>query len=217
MPFFISTNAKTVSPKLINFSRSLYTSYLKVMRFEGISSTITLMVSRSSYLAGRMNFDLFSATGIITPCPMDLRKASIKDFPGAFDRVLVDAPCSATGVIRRHPDVKVLRRASDIEGLAAAQGAILGGLWPLLKPGGVLLYATCSILREENSQVVERFAAEHPEAPVIFISGYPKGADVEELLESGALGFLDKPCSQAELSRALAEAALASASERISA
>ena len=76
---------------------------------------------------------------------------------GSFDAILVDAPCSAIGVIRRHPDVKVLRRESDIPQLAAQQLAILQGLWPLLKPGGRLLYATCSILNEENSRVVAKF------------------------------------------------------------
>lgn len=75
----------------------------------------------------------------------------------SFDAILADAPCSASGVIRRHPDVKLLRRASDITQLAAQQLAILQGLWPLLKPGGRLLYVTCSVLEEENSAVVGRF------------------------------------------------------------
>jgi len=74
-----------------------------------------------------------------------------------FDRILVDAPCSATGVIRRHPDIKLLRRPGDIRSLAAKQRQILQGLWPLLSPGGQLLYVTCSVLAEENSQVVESF------------------------------------------------------------
>lgn len=81
-----------------------------------------------------------------------------------FDRILVDAPCSATGVIRRHPDVKLLRRATDIAQLAGQQLQILQGLWPLLKPGGVLLYATCSVLAEENSQVIEQFVAARGDA-----------------------------------------------------
>ena len=68
-----------------------------------------------------------------------------------FDRILLDVPCSATGVIRRHPDIKWLRRASDIEDLAALQGDILNSIWPLLKPGGTLVYATCSVLPQENS------------------------------------------------------------------
>jgi len=77
--------------------------------------------------------------------------------PESFDRILVDAPCSATGVIRRHPDVKLLRRASDIHTMAEQQLRILQGLWPLLRRGGRLLYATCSVLDQENSQVVARF------------------------------------------------------------
>jgi 16S rRNA (cytosine967-C5)-methyltransferase len=84
--------------------------------------------------------------------------------PDSFDRILVDAPCSASGVIRRHPDVKVLRRPEDIESMAAQQLEILLGLWPALKPGGLLLYATCSIFDEENSQVVEKFLQQQPDA-----------------------------------------------------
>ena len=87
--------------------------------------------------------------------------------PASFDRILVDAPCSATGVIRRHPDVKLLRRAEDIEQLAGLQLQILQGLWPLLKPGGALLYATCSVLAQENTAVVERFLAQCPEAVAV--------------------------------------------------
>lgn len=84
--------------------------------------------------------------------------------PASFDRILVDAPCSASGVIRRHPDVKLLRRETDIAQLAAQQLAILQGLWPLLKAGGSLLYATCSVLDEENSQVVQQFLADQNDA-----------------------------------------------------
>ena len=74
-----------------------------------------------------------------------------------FDRILLDAPCSATGIIRRHPDIKWLRKATDIAALADIQAQILDAMWPLLKPGGVLLYATCSILPEENSQQINQF------------------------------------------------------------
>jgi len=74
-----------------------------------------------------------------------------------FDRILVDAPCSATGVIRRHPDIKHLRRESDIDTTADLQVGILDALWPLLAPGGRLLYVTCSVLRQENDDVVARF------------------------------------------------------------
>lgn len=82
----------------------------------------------------------------------------------SFDRILVDAPCSATGVIRRHPDVKLLRRESDIAQMAAQQLDIITGLWPLLKRGGSLLYATCSVLKEENDEVVEEFLSQQPDA-----------------------------------------------------
>ncbi|MCP3851325.1 MAG: 16S rRNA (cytosine(967)-C(5))-methyltransferase RsmB [Gammaproteobacteria bacterium] len=74
-----------------------------------------------------------------------------------FDRILLDAPCSATGVIRRHPDIKLLRRSEDIAALTQLQANILDNLWTMLKPGGVLLYATCSILREENDLQVLSF------------------------------------------------------------
>ncbi len=87
-----------------------------------------------------------------------------------FDAVLLDAPCSATGVIRRHPDIKLLRRASDIDDLSAQQGAILSALWPLLAPGGRLLYVTCSVLAAENDEVVCEFLeanGDAEEAPVL--------------------------------------------------
>ncbi|MGL4859453.1 MAG: 16S rRNA (cytosine(967)-C(5))-methyltransferase RsmB [Enterobacteriaceae bacterium] len=78
-----------------------------------------------------------------------------------FDRILLDAPCSASGVIRRHPDIKWLRRPEDIPALAQLQAQILDAVWPLLRSGGVLLYATCSILPEENRQQIEQFLQRH--------------------------------------------------------
>jgi 16S rRNA (cytosine967-C5)-methyltransferase len=81
-----------------------------------------------------------------------------------FDRILLDAPCSATGVIRRHPDIKVLRREADIGALADTQRSILEALWPALKPGGRLLYVTCSVLAAENEAVVEPFLRGHRDA-----------------------------------------------------
>ncbi|MFT2092829.1 16S rRNA (cytosine(967)-C(5))-methyltransferase RsmB [Paraglaciecola sp. 2405UD69-4] len=74
-----------------------------------------------------------------------------------FDRILLDAPCSATGIIRRHPDVKWLRKAADINVLVELQKQILDAIWLTLKPGGTLLYATCSILPEENHQQISHF------------------------------------------------------------
>jgi 16S rRNA (cytosine967-C5)-methyltransferase len=81
-----------------------------------------------------------------------------------FDRILLDAPCSATGVIRRHPDIKFLRKQEDIPTLASQQLQLLQALWPLLKAGGLLLYATCSTFPQENSQVLQKFLAETPDA-----------------------------------------------------
>ncbi len=81
-----------------------------------------------------------------------------------FDRILLDAPCSASGVIRRHPDIKLLRRAEDIPRLVKTQSQILASLWPLLKSGGMLLYATCSVLAEENVQQIQQFVAEYRDA-----------------------------------------------------
>ncbi|MFT6975844.1 MAG: 16S rRNA (cytosine967-C5)-methyltransferase [Bermanella sp.] len=75
----------------------------------------------------------------------------------AFDRILLDVPCSATGVIRRHPDIKLLRQKADIDNLAELQQEILQKAWTMLKPGGTLLYATCSIFPKENSLNIEKF------------------------------------------------------------
>jgi 16S rRNA (cytosine967-C5)-methyltransferase len=82
----------------------------------------------------------------------------------AFDRMLIDAPCSGTGVIRRHPDIKLLRRETDVAQMAAMQLRLLHMLWPLLKPGGVLLYAVCSTLDEEGAALVQQFLAMQPQA-----------------------------------------------------
>ncbi|SEQ24017.1 16S rRNA (cytosine(967)-C(5))-methyltransferase RsmB [Basfia succiniciproducens] len=81
-----------------------------------------------------------------------------------FDRILLDAPCSATGVIRRHPDIKWLRQEQDIGQLAALQQQILTALWKKLKPNGILLYATCSLLPQENSEQIRTFLANTPDA-----------------------------------------------------
>lgn len=81
-----------------------------------------------------------------------------------FDRILLDVPCSATGVMRRHPDIRWLRKSSDIAPLVSLQALILREIWQLLKPGGTLVYATCSILPEENSKQVAAFLQEEPTA-----------------------------------------------------
>lgn len=84
-----------------------------------------------------------------------------------FDAILLDAPCSGTGVIRRHPDIKLLRKSADIKPLTVIQYRLLEQLWTTLKPGGRLLYATCSILPDENSDQVVRFLSEHGDAELM--------------------------------------------------
>jgi 16S rRNA (cytosine967-C5)-methyltransferase len=79
-----------------------------------------------------------------------------------FDRILLDAPCSATGVIRRHPEIKVVRRPADIDRAVALQTRLLRALWPLLRAGGRLVYATCSVLRRENDEQIAAFRAAEP-------------------------------------------------------
>ncbi len=105
-----------------------------------------------------------------------------------FDRILLDAPCSALGVIRRHPDIKLLRRASDIKELQTLQQQILVSAWQMLKPNGILLYATCSILKQENEQQIALFLENHADAQEIPLSD---GFHGRQILtgESGMDGF----------------------------
>ena len=87
-----------------------------------------------------------------------------------FQRILADVPCSASGVVRRHPDIKWLRRPDDIESFALQQRQILESLWPLLAGDGKLLYATCSIFARENQQVIAAFLEQHDDAQRIALS-----------------------------------------------
>jgi len=86
-----------------------------------------------------------------------------------YDRILLDAPCSATGVISRHPDIKLLRRESDIKTLSAVQTQAINHVWSLLKPEGILLYATCSILPDENDAVIQSFLKNNQDAQLMNI------------------------------------------------
>ncbi|AUQ26955.1 16S rRNA (cytosine(967)-C(5))-methyltransferase RsmB [Dickeya zeae] len=97
-----------------------------------------------------------------------------------FDRILLDAPCSATGVIRRHPDIKWLRRDSDIAELASLQNTILEAIWPRLKTGGTLVYATCSVLPEENCQQIADFLQRHADAMLVD-TGTPASPGIQML------------------------------------
>lgn len=84
----------------------------------------------------------------------------------AFDRILVDAPCSSTGVLRRHPEIRWLRREADLAGYEQVQARLLDRLWPLLKPGGMLVYITCSVFHSENAAQALRFMEEHDDADI---------------------------------------------------
>jgi 16S rRNA (cytosine967-C5)-methyltransferase len=110
-----------------------------------------------------------------------------------YPRILLDAPCTATGVIRRHPDIKLLRRAEDVAALAERQARILDAVWPLLEPGGILLYVTCSVLPDENALQIDRFLERHADAlpaPIEAAWGSPAGVGRQLLPgESGMDGF----------------------------
>lgn len=113
----------------------------------------------------------------------------------AFDAILLDAPCTASGIVRRHPDVRWLRRASDIAQLAKTQARLLAALWPLLRPGGRLVYCTCSVFRAEGERQVETFLAHNKEAVSRSAPGHlrpvsgEKGAGVRDNSPSDHDGF----------------------------
>ena len=95
----------------------------------------------------------------------------------AFQRILLDAPCSATGVIRRHPEIKHLRKPEQVQEAIQTQRRILQALWPLLEPGGILVYATCSVLKDENSVQINSFLAQTADAeerPLDVSWGHPQ-------------------------------------------
>jgi 16S rRNA (cytosine967-C5)-methyltransferase len=126
--------------------------------------------------AGR---DVLLMTADLTSLPPSLDRES-------FDRVLVDAPCSSTGVIRRHPDIKLLRRASDIDGFTAVQRRILTTGFELLKPGARLVYCTCSVISAENEGVVGEFLAAEPRARA---AGWPENVTRPPGLLDRAVGW----------------------------
>ena len=95
-----------------------------------------------------------------------------------FDAVLLDAPCTASGIVRRHPDVRWLRRESDIANLAAIQKNLLKQLWPLLKPGGRLLYCTCSVFKAEGENQVKTFVEHNTDAHFVPSLGHLKPQNV---------------------------------------
>jgi len=110
-----------------------------------------------------------------------------------FDRILLDAPCSASGVIRRHPDIKLNRRESDIKALAGLQMALLEALWPLLAPSGRLLYVTCSVLAAENDAIIGDFLARHGDAQEDRVL---PNYNIRDLMVEKTCGFQVLPGSQ---------------------
>ncbi|MDH5544305.1 MAG: 16S rRNA (cytosine(967)-C(5))-methyltransferase RsmB [Gammaproteobacteria bacterium] len=106
-----------------------------------------------------------SRLGLHADCQaMDARELDKHLQANSVDKLLLDVPCSATGVIRRNPDVKYHRQKSDIDELVKTQAQILESAWRVLKPGGVLLYATCSIIRDENDKQLQAFLQQHADA-----------------------------------------------------
>jgi 16S rRNA (cytosine967-C5)-methyltransferase len=131
-------------------------------RLDGRCEVTALDVSEARLSRVRENLERLGLTAEVRAGDAETPAAWWDGRP--FDRILLDVPCSATGVIRRHPDIKVLRRARDIPALARRQAALLRAAWGLLAPGGTLLYTSCSILRAENEAVVGPFLATTPEA-----------------------------------------------------
>ncbi|MBM3109932.1 16S rRNA (cytosine(967)-C(5))-methyltransferase RsmB [Pseudomonas sp. P66] len=129
---------------------------------ETLDSVVAIDLEAKRLTRVRENLDRLGLDAQLIAC--DARDtASWWDGKG-FQRILLDAPCSATGVIRRHPDIKMTRQAEDIPALAALQGELLDALWPTLEVGGILLYATCSTLPTENTEVIEAFLNRTPGA-----------------------------------------------------
>jgi 16S rRNA (cytosine967-C5)-methyltransferase len=107
-----------------------------------------------------------------------------------FDRVLLDAPCTGTGVIRRHPDIKLLRRPEDVASLSGQQARLLDALWPLLGPGGKLVYVTCSVMPEENAGRIAQFLAAHEDARVLPVApGWGLEQEIGRQILPGAEGM----------------------------
>ena len=128
----------------------------------GLGHMVAIDLEAKRLIRVRENLDRLQLDAELIAC--DARDTASWWDGKPFQRILLDAPCSATGVIRRHPDIKLTRQADDIPALAALQGELLDALWPTLEVGGMLLYATCSSLPTENTEVVGAFLARTPGA-----------------------------------------------------
>ncbi|WP_060493245.1 16S rRNA (cytosine(967)-C(5))-methyltransferase RsmB [Pseudomonas sp. NBRC 111140] len=128
----------------------------------GLAHVVAIDLEAKRLIRVRENLDRLKLDAELIAC--DARDTASWWDGKPFQRILLDAPCSATGVIRRHPDIKLTRQADDILALAALQGELLDALWPTLEVGGMLLYATCSSLPTENTEVIDAFLARTPGA-----------------------------------------------------
>jgi 16S rRNA (cytosine967-C5)-methyltransferase len=110
-----------------------------------------------------------------------------------FDLVLLDAPCTASGIVRRHPDIRWLRRESDVAQLAATQRHLLQALWPLVLPGGRLLFCTCSLFRAEGDEQVQAFLANNTDAHLLPSPGHllPRSIAAQGVVADNPLGDHD--------------------------
>lgn len=140
-------------------------------RCPGLAECVALDVSASRLERVRDNLDRLGLQA--TVLQGDARRPDDWWDGRPFDRILLDAPCSGSGVIRRHPDIKSLRRATDIERLAAVQAQLLDALWPLLASSGKLVYATCSVLRAENEVQIAKFLAREAGARAVALPATP--------------------------------------------
>lgn len=131
-------------------------------REEQLQRVVALDISEQRLERTRQNLQRLQLSAELLVA--DATQAATWIAPAQFDRILVDAPCSALGVVRRHPDIKLLRNREDVDRLTEIQTAMLDNIWPLLKPGGLLVYATCSILPAENSDMIGAFLSSQPDA-----------------------------------------------------
>lgn len=130
---------------------------------EAGGSVTALDIHRQKVKLIEENAQRLHVEDVVFPEQLDARTVSEHFRPEYFDRILVDAPCSGLGLMRRKPDIKYQKRPADFERLPVIQREILDSVAPTLKPGGLLVYSTCTITPEENQQVVASFLADHPE------------------------------------------------------
>jgi len=135
----------------------------EILELTGNTASVTALdISKSR--VKRLEENLWRLSISVTCLAADARRTDEWWDGKPFDRVLLDAPCSGTGVIRRHPDIRFIRTPDDIDKLAVSQKELMDTAWSVLKPGGALLYSTCSVMKKENELQAESFLKRHPDA-----------------------------------------------------